>query len=262
MPARHQGLLRLFIACALPLLALHPPPRTGSWRKWSSSAATVFVRRRPATGKPSRPPPDDRGPSGPPMTGAHRPWLCRRGQQRACGRPALPPARPVAGRMPDGGVDIRARQPAAADASDRRAGGWRLPRLRRRYPLCQRGCRSLFQTDKFAAATDPARQLAAVKEKAGDLAQRRQALAPTIQLLKQAVCQADKPCPIFDTPWQVEQSKSGKTTISGLSVMANMVETLRLGWSENLPLSQLAGQDHPAADHRPAAAVNGKLRSE
>lgn len=121
------------------------------------------------------------------------------------------------------------------------AGGWRLPRLRRRYPLCQRGCRSLFQTDKFAATqTDPARQLAAVKEKAGDLAQRRQALAPTIQLLKQAVCQADKPCPIFDTPWQVEQSKSGKTTISGLSVMANMVETLRLGWSENLPLSQLA----------------------
>lgn len=99
----------------------------------------------------------------------------------------------------------------------------------------------LFQTDKFAATqTDPARQLAAVKEKAGDLAQRRQALAPTIQLLKQAVCQADKPCPIFDTPWQVEQSKSGKTTISGLSVMANMVETLRLGWSENLPLSQLA----------------------
>ena len=99
----------------------------------------------------------------------------------------------------------------------------------------------LFQTDKFAATqTDPARQLAAVKEKAGDLAQRRQALAPAIQLLQQAVCQADKPCPIFDTPWQVEQSKSGKTTISGLSVMANMVETLRLGWSENLPLSQLA----------------------
>ncbi|MCP6536237.1 histidine-type phosphatase, partial [Klebsiella pneumoniae] len=88
----------------------------------------------------------------------------------------------------------------------------------------------LFQTDKFAATqTDPARQLEAVKEKAGDLAQRRQALAPTIQLLNQAVCQADKPCPLFDTPWQVEQSKSGKTTISGLRVMANMVETLRLG---------------------------------
>ncbi len=43
----------------------------------------------------------------------------------------------------------------------------------------------LFQTEKFAATqTDPARQLAAVKEKAGDLALRRQALAPVIQLLK------------------------------------------------------------------------------
>ena len=79
-----------------------------------------------------------------------------------------------------------------------------------------------------------------MKEKAGDLAQRRQALAPVIQLLKNAVCVPGKPCPAFDQPWQVEQSKSGKTSISGLSVMANMVETLRLGWSENLPLSQLA----------------------
>ncbi len=121
------------------------------------------------------------------------------------------------------------------------AGGWRLPGCGVAIHYVSGDADPLFQTDKFAATqTDPARQLAAVKEKAGDLAQRRQALAPTIQLLKQAVCQADKPCPIFDTPWQVEQSKSGKTTISGLSVMANMVETLRLGWSENLPLSQLA----------------------
>lgn len=167
--------------------------------------------------------------------------------------------------MPDGGVDIRARQPAAAYASDRPV------LVDGAFPGCgvaihyvSGDADPLFQTDKFAATqTDPARQLAAVKEKAGDLAQRRQALAPTIQLLKQAVCQDDKPCPIFDTPWQVEQSKSGKTTISGLSVMANMVETLRLGWSENLPLSQLAwGKITRAADHRPAAAVNGKLRSE
>ncbi|MGE6280239.1 histidine-type phosphatase [Raoultella planticola] len=99
----------------------------------------------------------------------------------------------------------------------------------------------LFQTEKFAATqTDPARQLAAVKEKAGDLALRRQALAPVIQLLKNAVCVPGKPCPAFDQPWQVEQSKSGKKSIIVLSVMANMVETLRLGWSENLPLSQLA----------------------
>ena len=99
----------------------------------------------------------------------------------------------------------------------------------------------LFQTDRFATTqTDPARQLAEVQKKAGDLALRRRALEPTIQLLKNAVCIAGKPCPVFDQPWQVKQGKSGKVSIEGLSVMANMVETLRLGWSENLPLSQLA----------------------
>lgn len=99
----------------------------------------------------------------------------------------------------------------------------------------------LFQTDRFATTqTDPTRQLAEVQKKAGDLALRRRALEPTIQLLKNAVCIAGKPCPVFDQPWQVKQGKSGKVSIEGLSVMANMVETLRLGWSENLPLSQLA----------------------
>lgn len=73
----------------------------------------------------------------------------------------------------------------------------------------------LFQTDKFAATqTDPTRQLAAVKEKAGDLAQRRQALAPAIQLLQQAVCQADKPCPIFDTPGRWSRAKAGKPLLA------------------------------------------------
>ena len=119
-------------------------------------------------------------------------------------------------RMPDGGVDIRARQPASGGrgASPRPFGRWRLPRLRRRYPLCQRDADPRFRPTSSRHATDPARQLAAVKERPQDLAQRRQALAPTIQLLKQAVCQADKPCPIFDTPWQVEQSKVGRPPLA------------------------------------------------
>ncbi len=68
----------------------------------------------------------------------------------------------------------------------------------------------------------------------------------------------------FDKPRQVEQNQSGKTTISGLSVMANMVETLRLGWSENLPLKPVGmGEDYPRQpDHSHSAAVNGKLRSQ
>ncbi len=99
----------------------------------------------------------------------------------------------------------------------------------------------LFQTDAFAAtATDPAQQLAAVTAKAGDLAARQRALQPAIQALKQAVCLSGAHCALFDQPWQIRQSKSGHAYIAGLSVMASMAETLRLAWSENLPLSQIA----------------------
>ncbi|WP_337024625.1 MULTISPECIES: histidine-type phosphatase [unclassified Pantoea] len=99
----------------------------------------------------------------------------------------------------------------------------------------------LFQTEAFPATnTDPAKQLAAVRAKARDLAARQQALQPAVQALKQAVCSPDADCSYFDKPWQIKQSKSGKASIDGLSVLANMVETLRLGWNENLPLSQLA----------------------
>jgi len=99
----------------------------------------------------------------------------------------------------------------------------------------------LFQTEAFPATnTDPAQQLAAVKQKAGDLAARQQALQPAVKALKSAVCLPADDCSFFDKPWQIRQGKSGKASIEGLSVLANMVETLRLGWSENLPLSQLA----------------------
>ncbi|ERK09043.1 hypothetical protein L579_1410 [Pantoea sp. AS-PWVM4] len=99
----------------------------------------------------------------------------------------------------------------------------------------------LFQTEAFPATnTEPATQLAAVQAKAGDLAARQQALQPAVSALKAAVCAPGTDCSFFDKPWQIKQSKSGKTYVEGLSVLANMVETLRLGWNENLPLSQLA----------------------
>ena len=99
----------------------------------------------------------------------------------------------------------------------------------------------LFQTEAFPATnTDPAKQLAAVKAVTGDLAARQRALQPAVLALKRAVCSSDADCSYFDKPWQIKQNKNGKTSIDGLSVLANMVETLRLGWSENLPLSQLA----------------------
>lgn len=98
----------------------------------------------------------------------------------------------------------------------------------------------LFQTDRFAATrTDPSRQLAEVQKS------RRPGAAPPgpgahHPAVKKRRLHRRQACPVFDQPWQVKQGKSGKVSIEGLSVMANMVETLRLGWSENLPLSQLA----------------------
>jgi 4-phytase/acid phosphatase len=99
----------------------------------------------------------------------------------------------------------------------------------------------LFQTEAFPAThTDPLKQLNAVQQEAGDLAARQQALQPAVQALKTAVCSKDADCTFFDKPWQIKKSKMGKAYVEGLSVLANMVETLRLGWNENLPLSQLA----------------------
>lgn len=107
----------------------------------------------------------------------------------------------------------------------------------------------LFQTDAFPATrTDPAKQPAAVQEKVGDLAARQQALQPAVLALKKAVCSPQTDCAFFSQPWRIKQSSSGKTSIEGLSVLANMVETLRLGWNENLPLSQLAWGTIRSAD--------------
>ena len=97
----------------------------------------------------------------------------------------------------------------------------------------------LFQSEKFAfAQLDPANEHAAIAAKAGDLAALQQGLQPAIQQLKQAVCASD--CPLFDRPWQLKQTKGGSTYVLGLSVMASMAETLRLGWNEHLPSPQLA----------------------
>lgn len=244
MPARHQGLLRLFIACALPLLAL----QSAAAADWQLEKVVELSRHgiRPptagnreaieaATGRPWTEWTTHDGE----LTGHGYAAVVNKG--RAEGQHYRQLGLLQAGCPTAESIYVRASPLQRTRATAQALVDGAFPGCGVAIHYVSGDADPLFQTDKFAATqTDPARQLAAVKEKAGDLAQRRQALAPTIQLLKQAVCQADKPCPIFDTPWQVEQSKSGKTTISGLSVMANMVETLRLGWSENLPLSQLA----------------------
>ncbi|KHS98234.1 3-phytase [Pectobacterium brasiliense] len=100
----------------------------------------------------------------------------------------------------------------------------------------------LFHGDKMGIGTlDPERAKATVLEAMGDdlnIAYER--LKPSIELLKQVVCEADKPCPVFDKPWAIKQDKDGSTSISGLNTLANMSEVFLLEYSENLPQAQVA----------------------
>ncbi|WP_323640357.1 histidine-type phosphatase [Pectobacterium polonicum] len=100
----------------------------------------------------------------------------------------------------------------------------------------------LFHGDKMGIGTlDPERAKAEVlKAMGGDVDSAYQRLQPSIELLQQAVCAADKPCPVFDKPWALKQDKDGSTSISGLNTLANMSEVFLLEYSENLPLAQVA----------------------
>lgn len=84
-------------------------------------------------------------------------------------------------------------------------------------------------------------------------AEAQKRLQPEISLLKQAVCQTDKPCPVFDKMWEIKFASDGRIMITGLDTLAAMAETLRLEWSENKPLDQVA------FGHASSAAQIGKL---
>ncbi|WP_225086113.1 histidine-type phosphatase [Pectobacterium colocasium] len=100
----------------------------------------------------------------------------------------------------------------------------------------------LFHGDKMGIGRlDPERAKAEVlKAMGGDLNIAYQRLQPSIEQLKQIVCKADKPCPVFDKPWAIKQDKDGSISISGLSTLANMSEVFLLEYSENLPQVQVA----------------------
>ncbi|KAB8310056.1 histidine-type phosphatase [Erwinia endophytica] len=89
----------------------------------------------------------------------------------------------------------------------------------------------------------------ALKALGGDLAATQQRLQPQIAALKQAVCLAGRPCPAFSQPWQLMVWSNGSIGIKGLDTLATMAETIRLEWSENQPLSQVAfGHAHNAKE--------------
>lgn len=87
----------------------------------------------------------------------------------------------------------------------------------------------------------------------GSLSEAQKRLQPEITLLKQAVCQPDTACPVFDQPWEIKFASDGRLMITGLDTLAAMAETLRLEWSDNKPLSQVA------FGHATSAAQIGKL---
>ncbi|WP_427157107.1 histidine-type phosphatase [Klebsiella pneumoniae] len=196
MPARHQGLLRLFIACALPLLAL----QSAAAADWQLEKVVELSRHgiRPptagnreaieaATGRPWTEWTTHDGE----LTGHGYAAVVNKG--RAEGQHYRQLGLLQAGCPTAESIYVRASPLQRTRATAQALVDGAFPGCGVAIHYVSGDADPLFQTDKFAATqTDPARQLAAVKEKAGDLAQRRQALAPTIQLLKQAVCQADK----------------------------------------------------------------------
>lgn len=100
----------------------------------------------------------------------------------------------------------------------------------------------LFQYPEGKASPETAEvnRQQAIQAAGGSLAQQQQQLQPQIAALKQAVCQAAKPCPIFSQPWQLTVWSNGTIGIKGLDTLAAMAETLRLEYSENKPLAEVA----------------------
>ncbi|WP_267436524.1 histidine-type phosphatase [Erwinia psidii] len=100
----------------------------------------------------------------------------------------------------------------------------------------------LFQYPEGKATPDAAEinRQQAIQAADGSPAKQQQRLQPQIAALKQAVCQPEKPCPAFSQPWQLMVWSNGTIGIQGLDTLAAMAETIRLEYSENQPLSQVA----------------------
>jgi 4-phytase/acid phosphatase len=101
---------------------------------------------------------------------------------------------------------------------------------------------SLFQlpNEKVSQEQAATHRQEALRAMGGSLADAQRRLQPQIDALKKAVCQPARPCPVFSQPWQLATWSNGTVGIQGLDTLAAMAETLRLEWSENKPLSEVA----------------------
>lgn len=80
----------------------------------------------------------------------------------------------------------------------------------------------------------------ALKAIGGDVSRAQQRLEPQIAALKRALCHPGSACPDFDRPWSLHVWSNGRIGITGLDSLGAMAETLRLAWSENLPVARVA----------------------
>ncbi|ACS87691.1 histidine-type phosphatase [Musicola paradisiaca] len=111
---------------------------------------------------------------------------------------------------------------------------------------------TLFHADDAGVTLD-AEQVRADLQKAMQnktAAQLQTGFKPDIERLQRAVCQTDnKPCPAFSAQWDVKDGKKGYPVLNGPAALANMAETIRLAYSNNAPLSQVAfGNARSAVD--------------
>ncbi|WP_312046665.1 histidine-type phosphatase [Erwinia sp.] len=100
----------------------------------------------------------------------------------------------------------------------------------------------LFQlpADKVSKAQAARHYQEALRAMGGSLSAAQRRLEPSINALKEAVCDPAQPCPAFSQPWQLAVWSNGTVGIQGLDTLAAMAETLRLEWSENKPLDEIA----------------------
>ena len=100
----------------------------------------------------------------------------------------------------------------------------------------------LFQTDEMPfAKIDPAIAKAQILQAlGGNLQAAEERLRPDRERLKNAVCEVGKACPFFDTPWALKEGDGGRFKIKGLDKASSMAETIRLQYSEGMPLTDVA----------------------
>lgn len=116
------------------------------------------------------------------------------------------------------------------------------------FPGCAIPVHALEKTDplfqyppgKVSPAEKAQHRQQAMDALGGDLSQAQARLLPAVRALQKAVCPPGHACPAFDHPWRLHVWSNGTVAVSGLDTLAAMAESIRLAWSENEPIANVA----------------------